>query len=96
MATTIRKTFSVELLLTTVNNLLQHSAECYADRRTGMISVLESVLHQTGNYKGYRYLTADEIPAGGMPGIHHGPNGDMLPYPDRFKNTDETRRSYHI
>ena len=91
-----RKTVDVGYLVDTVNTVLAVSIESYKGRRDGMISLLESVLHTTGNYKGYRYLTADELPNGGKPGIRVGFDGEMLPYTDRFTDVDDTRRSYHI
>jgi hypothetical protein len=91
-----RKTVDVAYLLDTVNHALANSVECYDERRSGMISLLESALHESGNYKGYRYLHEDEIPSGGKPGIRVDANGENLPYPDRFVDTDDTRRSYYI
>lgn len=91
-----RKTVKVETVVGYVNSMLQHSfGSCTTDERMGMIDVLEQILHDTGNYKGYRYLTQDEVPAGEKPGIYYA--GDMpAPYPERFKDTDHSRRAYAI
>lgn len=50
-----RKTFSVEALLRTVNAALAAPGST-PDGREGMSVMLEHVLHETGNYAGFRYL----------------------------------------
>lgn len=90
-----RKTFKVEDLVTAVNHNLRNGIDT-ADTRYGMIALIEQVLHDSGNYKGYRYLTQAEIPSLFKPGIHTDANGDILPYPDRFKDIDDSRREYRI
>ena len=90
-----RKTFKVEDLVKVVNHNLCNGGDT-ADTRIGMIALIEQVLHDSGNYKGYRYLTQAEIPSPHKPGIHVDVNGDILPYPNRFKDTDDTRREYRI
>lgn len=88
-----RKTVDVEALKTMTNDILRAST---VDRelRRGWCAALEWVLHETGNYRGYRYLTIDEVPASGLPGIRIGRDGEMLPPEARFEHTDDTRRSY--
>lgn len=90
-----RKTFSVDEFRTRINDSLCHSHMYEHGRpwRLGLIDALESVLHSTGNYKGYRYLTSNELADGELPGIQYL-NGQPAPYPERFENTDDTRRSY--
>ena len=90
-----RKTFKVEDLVKVVNHSLRNGGDT-ADTRIGMIALIEQVLHDSGNYKGYRYLTQAEIPSPHKPGIQVDENGEVLPYPDRFKDTDDTRREYRI
>jgi hypothetical protein len=89
-----RKTIVVEKLLKEVNDMLKNST-CEPDVRNGMCAVLESVLHSTGNYNGYRHLCGGEVPSGHKAGVHFDENRLILPYPDRFKDTDNTRRLYH-
>ena len=86
-----KKTFSVDKFKELVNNTLAVSV---TDRsyRDGLCGALEHILHDTGNYKGFRYLTKDEVPDGQLPGINT-PIEDPS-YEDRFKNTDYTRRCY--
>jgi hypothetical protein len=59
-----------------------------------MMNALEYVLHESGNYRGFRYLLAAEVPAGAKPGVIYEGH---LPHPDiekRFANTDNTRVQY--
>jgi hypothetical protein len=89
---TKRKTISVAPLIETVNAMLKNSAPDQSDIRKGMMLVLEEVLHSSGNYKGFRYLLADEVT--GNPGVNYV-NG--MPHPDivaRFVDTDRTRVMY--
>ena len=81
-----RKTFDVDQLRISVNSRLAGSV-CSADVRSGMCSILEEVLHDTGNYRGFGYLTATEVPRGHLPGIIRDGENSVFP--------DETRRYYN-
>lgn len=59
-----RKTIEVETLREMTNHFLANQ-NTNADERQGVADMFESVLHQTGNYKGYRYLDTDEIEGNG-------------------------------
>ncbi len=85
-----RKTFNVEEVRIMINEILAVST-CSPDIRKGQMNVLEHVLHSTGNYRGYAYLTADQVPSGQLPGINWGHVGD---YEASFFNTDNTRVVY--
>jgi hypothetical protein len=50
-----RKTIDVQYLRDNINQRLADST-CEPEVRYGMISILENVLHETGNYKGFCYL----------------------------------------
>jgi hypothetical protein len=50
-----RKTIAVEDLKEAINASLELST-CSPPERRAMASVLEQVLHRTGNYRGFRYL----------------------------------------
>jgi hypothetical protein len=52
---TKRKTFDVDSLRDDINRRLAEST-CEPEVRYGMISVLETVLRETGNYYGFCYL----------------------------------------
>ena len=86
-----RKTFNVSELVDLVNGICKDSDTSRADVRQGAMNVLESVLHQSGNYKGFRYLLAEETT--GQPGVNYK-DGRLLDYPARFENTDRTRVQY--
>lgn len=88
-----RKTVDVQQLINTTNQILRTST-CDAHLRKGWCAALEWVLHETGNYRGYRYLTADEVPQGQAPGIRMSALGEIMPCPERFVACDDTRRQY--
>lgn len=90
-----KKTFNVEKFVTTINEFLQEST-CGPDVRRGMIVSIETVLHETDNYGGFRYLSSQDLPDGVLPGVRYDSNGNLLPYPDRFIDTDDTRRRYYL
>jgi len=89
----MRKTVNVDELKRMTNQILAVSTVEPAMRK-GWQASLEWVLHETGNYRGFRYLSASEVPNGHPPGIRHGPDGEMLPFECRFVATDDTRVSY--
>lgn len=88
-----RKTFNVDEFRQKANISLFTSPPDEASCRTAVIVMLESVLMETGNYKGYRYLVEDELPVGSLPGINTPV--EELSIEERFANTDTTRRYYY-
>lgn len=63
MTTRTRKTFEVEALRERVNFFNELGAVLNNDRteaRDAVNALLETVLHDTGNYKGFRYLDGTE------------------------------------
>jgi len=90
----LRKTVDVNFVLDLVNKMVQNST-CSSERRKGMEIVIEEILFYTGNYKGFRYLTSDEVPKDELPGINTHPLGsNVLSFDEKFANTDDTRRMY--
>ena len=91
-----RKTLKVSELIEMVNVICKDSDPNYPDIRQGAMNILESFLHKTGNYRGFRYLLKGECT--GKPGINHKiVNGSSMPHPDnilRFRDTDYTRVQY--
>jgi len=94
-----RKTINVELMRNEVNTMLAEST-CGPAEREGMIQVLSSILHKSGNYNGFHYLTQEHVPANQKPGMNHvqyakeaTADQDTL-YKLRFKDTDRTRVRY--
>ena len=83
-----RKTVEVAKLIATVNRRNIHSV-CSPEVREGWNSLLEMVLHATGNYKGFHYLYQKDVPVGEKPGIIFDESeAHNHQYPD------ETRRAY--
>lgn len=52
-----RKTIDVEYMKKFVNDFLLNSADEQTIKRQAYCTIIEEVLHQTGNYKGFNYLT---------------------------------------
>jgi hypothetical protein len=91
-----RKTIAVAEMTRRVNEMLVHGYSSREERH-GMIQVLENMLFATGNYRGYRYLSKREVPAGELPGINLDDLGNPLEdLMDRFRNTDGTRVEYSV
>jgi hypothetical protein len=54
----VRKTVDVETVRTWANNAMSRgmaAPEMSDDFRNGVADLLERILHETGNYKGFRY-----------------------------------------
>lgn len=84
-----KKTVKVIDLIRKTNEVLQNST-CDPEGRRGMMTLLESTLHQTGNYQGFRYLQENEVPEGHKSGVYYV---DGKP---NFDNTDNTRIKYFV
>lgn len=86
----MKKTFQVEKLKEEVNELLKNydSRICSKEYLEGMRSLLESVLHSTGNYRGYQYLDKSEVPKNELPGCHF----EYVSISDRFETKDGVYR----
>ena len=107
-----RKTMNVEDLKNYANNQLSTSIRYErqkdslenidAEFRKGVMAMIEAVLMDTDNYKGFRYLAVDEVPTGCLPGIRReketgfGKSIEELEEVQfgRFENTDNTRVRY--
>ena len=91
----MKKTFNVDEYRQMVNETLALS-DCSSDVRQGMITMLEEILHRTGNYKGFQYLMQDKVPHGQKPGIYCNSTGliESTPVSERFAHTDSTRVRY--
>lgn len=89
-----RKTIKVERALELANNFLAKSVgtpELGQGMRSGVASLIEEILCETGNYSGFRYLDESEVPAGQLAGVHRWENdkGETeVSFPD------ESRRQY--
>ena len=90
-----RKTLNVKALVAYGNQMLRDSVTDQGHRR-GIQTMVEQVLMESGNYKGFRYLKQDEVPEGHVPGIYMDVDGKMLPDTERFEGTDRTRVEYAV
>lgn len=95
-----RKTVDVAALVAKVNERNRLSF-CAPAVREGWNDLVETILMETGNYNGFRYLTANEVLRGQAPGINTVDNtlrfdGDGLQKDERFAGCDDTRREYFI
>jgi hypothetical protein len=84
----MRRTVKVTRLIEIVN---RHNRDSKGDPgiRRGANTLLETVLHESGVYAGFGYLTEQEVPAGELPGIVRG--NEIAP--NQFP--DETRVFYY-
>lgn len=88
-----RKTVDVAALLMEVNRRNRFST-CSEETRKGWNSMLEFVLHSTGNYAGYGYYGPDKVPDGERPGIR-GAAETFATVEERFEGCDDSRRFYY-
>jgi hypothetical protein len=99
-----KKTVNVESLRIEINRRLANST-CERECRLGMIAILENVLMDSENYKGFRYLEYSEVPEGHLAGINDGFKDEGYSkslaifsnhkeFNARFKHTDDSRRYY--
>jgi len=93
-----RKTFSVDTFKQRVNTVLADGKSGSRKARQALIVQLEAVLHDTGNYNGFRYLTPQDLSyfdGSVAPGINMVGN-NLIPdgYEEKFAGTDDTRVTY--
>jgi hypothetical protein len=90
-----RKTIEVERVKKQVNSMLLHTPDEMKAERRGMAMVLEHILHESENYRGFAYLGEHD-----MKQSLDGKSIGILPYveggnpSDRFIGTDSTRVHY--
>lgn len=82
------KTIPVDAITARINNFLRLDAGANRSDRLTACSILESILMDTGNYKGFQYLLASDLPEGVDPGIIPDYRTGKHVYPD------DSRRRY--
>lgn len=83
----MHKTIKVKRLLDKANHMLAESADNRSEFREGVATMIESILMDTGNYRGFGYLSKEELKGRAKtPGIQETE--------DHFEIVDETRRHY--
>lgn len=106
-----RKTANVAEILRSVNMKLARST-CSPHMRLGMIAVLETVLHDSGLYSGFGYLSSADMERNGLwaekPGIRYqfAADGSLATAEEWFSTRpsgevtqsfpDDSRRYYYI
>ena len=89
-----KKTIKVEDVKLRVNRFLKHTKDDMKKERISMGLFLESILHDTGNYIGFRYLNPEDM-EDSAEGITYGIDytaGTCTE--DWFKNSDHSRVFY--
>lgn len=89
-----RKTIAVEDLKATINDSLRDSVDRDQGGREALMNLLENILHDTGNYNGFGYLSAESMEksvSGVSVGIGPFVSGSVEDLRARFDNTDHTR-----
>lgn len=87
-----RKTIKVADLRNQINEALASTHDDCQPTREALQTLLERILMDTGNYKGFAYLTPDHLKGdatGGKPGIYPASERDRA-----FEGTDHTRVYY--
>lgn len=85
---TPRKTISVDVIKNMANCVLLNSEDDFTDGRIAMENMVEQVLCNTGNYKGFSYLTTKD-----MESSANGTTVGIDPNLD-FSDTDFSRVRY--
>jgi hypothetical protein len=85
-----RKTIDVQEMKEYANDLLARRGNTMTKEdvniRLGVTLMIERILMDSGNYKGYRYLCSDDLEEGVSPGIIYTE--------DSHEIVDDTRRRY--
>lgn len=79
-----RKTVNVVEMIEWTNRRNREST-CSAEIRKGWNTALEEILHLTGNYAGFGYLTVDQVPPGQLPGVIRGATPKEVTFPDESR-----------
>lgn len=89
-----RTTVNVDQVRAIVNGMLRNTEDSDQAGRESVIELLERILHDTGNYRGFRYLSSDDMKDsvnGTSVGIGPFVSDSVEDIRARFNNTDHTR-----
>jgi hypothetical protein len=90
----MRKTIEVKVLKNKINDILLHSSDDCKEGRSSLGLLLKEVLQDTGNYKGFKYLSESDMKES-RSGISIGINALYTDLHKKFENTDFTRVMYY-
>jgi hypothetical protein len=86
-----KKTVTVQSIKERVNKFNIISPDDSRERRITLSCFLESILHETGNYRGFNYLDKKEMEKAGLSfGVYRAESGDWA-----FDGTDDSRVFYY-
>ena len=85
----VKKTIKVEMIKAIGNEFLLNSGDDVREMREGIAVMISTILHKTGNYKGFAYLYSNDMQESEN-GTTIGINDDLT-----FSNTDNTRIRYY-
>lgn len=85
-----RKTIEVGKILKMANAFLA-AKNTTADEREGVCAMLETVLFETGNYMGYRYLDTDQIEGNGSRRYYYPSNAVREDFEVELRNVNQIR-----
>lgn len=86
---TARKTLEIDKILDYANGFLSARGGS-KESRYGVICMIENILFRAERYRGFVYLSENEVAKDDLPGIRWK---DTVPS-NQFDNTDVTRRRY--
>lgn len=89
----MRKTFDVVEFIANTNKMLANGTTT-PEFRKGLMFALESVLFASNRYKGFRYLTKNEVIVAQSLTKEEVLPGIRTDQPLQFENTDSTRVAY--
>ena len=84
-----RKTIEISYIISKGNEFFLHSADDMEFERRSLMGFITDILHETGNYNGFRYLSAKDMKKsyhGTSVGINFDENGNP-----NFTDSDESR-----
>ncbi len=79
-----RKTIAIESIKEQANKIFLESSNDYADQRKAIQYFVGDLLMQTGNYKGYGYLSRSDVKSGLTFGIDRDANPKTFPDESRI------------
>ena len=77
-----RQTVEVAKLKRMANEYFHNSGDPFRDARRAIQSFVEAVLHDTNNYRGFGYLTAEQSKPGHTLGVIHNFETHEHAFPD--------------
>lgn len=90
-----RKTAHIGFLIDEANAMLLNSADSAKSERLGIISFISHILHSHGRYRGFMYLSEDNMKDslyGHKPGVRRNLSSVMT---NKWEDTDDSRVAFY-